>query len=270
MGDAQLPVPDTLAAMIRQAILDRQMLLPDGFRLRGRDVSRIEGFSDAAFAFAITLLVVSLEVPATFDELLDVMRGIPGFAVCFATLLWLWNAHYKFFRRFGLQDRITLVLNSALLFVVMLYVYPLKFMFTIFMAMLTGIRPSTTGTHRISQVDDLFIIYGIGFAAVFILLALMNLRAYSLRDGLDLDELERLITRAEIARCLALAGIGLLSVVMAIVLEGGAAGFAGMVYATIAIVEFVVGYRLGRAKQRLAVSEPAPEAPASSSASPGR
>jgi hypothetical protein len=40
------------------------------FRWRGGEISRIEGFSDAVFAFAVTLLVVSLEVPETFSELL--------------------------------------------------------------------------------------------------------------------------------------------------------------------------------------------------------
>ena len=39
------------------------------FRWRGGDVSRIEGLSDAVFALSLTLLVVSLEVPTNFNEM---------------------------------------------------------------------------------------------------------------------------------------------------------------------------------------------------------
>ncbi len=233
---------------------ERGLGFGDGFRQRGQDVSRLEGFSDAAFAFAITLLVVSLEAPTSFEGLLDVMRGVPAFAVCFATIAWVWSAHYKFFRRFGLQDWLTVVINNALLFVVMLYVYPLKFMFTHFMAMLTGIRPSGLEGMRVSQVGDLFAIYGIGFVAVFGLLALLNIRAYRLRDELELNALERLVTRQEIARCLLVGSIGLLSIAIALTLPGAQAGYAGPVYALIGVVEYWVGTHYSRARQRIAVA----------------
>src|SRR6202008_4638652 len=50
-----------------------------GFRWRGREVSRIEGLSDAVFGFAIPLLVISLEVPQTFGQLLQAMKGMVAF-----------------------------------------------------------------------------------------------------------------------------------------------------------------------------------------------
>src|SRR6266849_4862162 len=92
-----------------------------------REVSRVEGFSDAVFAFAITLLVVSLEVPKTFGELMAAMRGFPSFAVCFALLFQVWWRHYHFFRTYDLEDNYVIVLTGVLLFVVLFYVYPLKF-----------------------------------------------------------------------------------------------------------------------------------------------
>ena len=57
----------------------------DGFRLRGIHMSRIDGFSDVVFGFALTLLVVSLEVPRTYDEFHAVIVGFLPFAVCFSS-----------------------------------------------------------------------------------------------------------------------------------------------------------------------------------------
>src|SRR5687768_18548473 len=99
------------------------------FRLRGREGSGVGAFSDVVFGFALTLIVVSLEVPTSFQELMRTMRGFPAFAICFAILTWVWHVHHTFFRRYALTDEITIALNTALLFVVLFYTYPLKYMF---------------------------------------------------------------------------------------------------------------------------------------------
>src|SRR5436309_694365 len=108
------------------------------FRWRGGEITRLEGFTDAVFAFAITLLIVSLEVPRTFDELVTVMQGFLAFLLTFAVLVLVWFQHYRFFRRYGLQDTPTVVLNAALLFVVLFYVYPLKFLYTWLVSRILG------------------------------------------------------------------------------------------------------------------------------------
>ena len=72
-----------------------------GFRLRGGQVTRLESFSDAVFGFALTLLVVSLDVPKTFPDLMATVRGFPAFALCFLFLTLLWNGHYRYCRRIG-------------------------------------------------------------------------------------------------------------------------------------------------------------------------
>jgi hypothetical protein len=98
--------------------------------LRGKVVSRIEGFSDAVFGFALTLLVVSLEVPEDYADLQRILIGFPAFAVTFAIVCWVWYEHYLLFRRYDLEDGLTAFLNCVLLFIVVFYAYPMKFMST--------------------------------------------------------------------------------------------------------------------------------------------
>src|SRR5215203_4822419 len=118
--------------MIRRRLMDLQEYTGGEreFRWRGREVTRPEGLTDAVFAFATTLLIVSLEVPHTFTELYALMQGFVPFLLTFAVLSLVWFQHFRFFRRYGLQDTPVVLLNCALLFVVLFYVYPLKFLYT--------------------------------------------------------------------------------------------------------------------------------------------
>lgn len=113
--------------MIRESLARRELAAERDFHWRGGEITRVEGFSTAVFAFAVTLLIVSLEVPQTFNELLGAMRSFIAFAICFTLLTMVWYRDYIFFRHHGLQDAHTTVLNIILLFLVLFYVYPLKF-----------------------------------------------------------------------------------------------------------------------------------------------
>lgn len=228
------------------------------FRNRAGEITRLEALSDGTFAFAITLLVVSLEVPSTFEELLVVIRGFPAFAVCFTFLIWIWFQHWRFFRRYGLEDAGTAALNAALLFVVLFYVYPLKFLWTLLLNALSrgstavpvaqGVPPPMQGFHGAQLMQ----IYGLGFMAIFFLIALLYVRAYMKREALGLNELEQFDTRAGILENFAVGSVGVLSIMM-VTVWGSRAGFwAGICYGLIGPVKAVHGFWAGTTRARMA------------------
>jgi uncharacterized membrane protein len=219
----------------------------DGFRLRGHQVTRVEALSDVVFAFALTLLGVSLGVPRTFDQLLETMRDFPAFAICFAILIRLWHDHYRFFRRYGLQDGTTIFLNSVLLFIVILFVYALKFLVSLWVTVLT-----TTGDPmarmpdgkmaliiRFNQAEWLIFIFGIGFAAVYAVFALLYVHAYRKRDALQLNTFEAFDTRNRIIRNLLVCSVGLLAACASVAIGGYNARWAGWAFALIPVVSIL-------------------------------
>ena len=218
-----------------------------------REVSRVEGFSDAVFAFAVTLLVVSLDVPKTFDELWATMLGFPAFAVSFALLFMIWWRHYRFFRRYDLEDTTVIALTGVLLFVVLFYVYPLKFVWFTLFAQIA--RRAGHDALPLAQVPRLFEIYGVGAAAVYGILAALYAHAYAMRSDLNLTPAEVVETREDISSNAALAGIGLLSAVVAAVTGVRAPRLvgltAGSVYFLIPVSEWIVGAYHGRLKRRM-------------------
>ena len=222
----------------------RRTGIAPGFRPRGTEHSRMELFSDAVFAFALTLLVVSLEVPRTFRDLMQGMRGFVAFAVCFAVLMQIWFKHYGFFRRYGLQDMTVRVLNSVLLFIVLFYVYPLKFLWT---NLLGGERAGFSP----AEGRMLLVVYGLGGAAVFLVFVLLYRHAWRLRDDLDLSPLERFDTRSAIVENLLTASVPILSVVMALVLPERLAGLAGWLYLSYGPLLTWNGIRDGRGRRAL-------------------
>ena len=167
---------------------------------RRHDISRLEAFSDAVFAFALTLLVVALEVPKSYDELMKLMGGFLSFACCFSVLLLIWYEHNLFFRRYGMSDPYTVALNGGLLFVVMFYVYPLKFMFDSWFALFSRFPHKEIVPMNLTQMSSASAIYGLGFFLLFVMFALLYLHAYGKRDELGLQPLDVFDVRMYLGR----------------------------------------------------------------------
>jgi uncharacterized membrane protein len=226
----------------------------NAFRLRSREVSRIEAFSDVVFGFALTLLVVSLEVPHTFTELLADMRGFLPFAICFAVFGQVWWLHHQFFRRYGLDDGITAALNFGLLFVMLLYVYPLKFLFTgLFNQLLGHPYHGAGGEPWIAQYQagTLMIIYGAGYATVFLLFILLHWHALRKRRELDLNSFELFDTYTSMTENCFHALVGVLCALTAAILPANISGLAGYVFFLIPIGMTIIGSRRGAARREL-------------------
>lgn len=242
--------------MIRE-LAGHQLVPPEKhFRWRGGEITRLEGFTDAVFAFAVTLLVVSLEVPQTFAELIVAMKGFVAFAICFAILTQVWYFHYKFSRRYGLQTVYTIVLNAALIFVVLFYVYPLKFLFTMAVGALSGGRtvPQQQLSHMIRSDHELmllWLIYSAGLIAVYGLFGLLYHYAYTKRAALELNEYETLCTRHSVIHFAGLAGVGVIVVIAALVLPAERVGYAGFLFCLNAVWGWTAGSIMGKQQRRV-------------------
>lgn len=239
--------------MIRHQLIRKRVGQRKDFRWRGEDVSRIEALSDAVFAFAVTLLVVSLEVPKTFSELQDVLgHGILAFAASFALLMQVWRWHYTFFRRYGLQDAYTLLLNIVLLFVILFYIYPLKFLFLLLSDQLLSV--DTRSLIQDIQWPFLMVIYGLGFLAVQCLFVLLYVHAYRKRVELALTTEEVYLTWKSILSFLLLASIGFFSILIAVFGHLEYINWSGYVYFLIMPLQILLHFSLRRRYEKRVLS----------------
>ena len=148
-----------------------------------------------------------------------------------------------------MQDRVTIVLNSVLLFEILIYVYPLKFLFAVvFWSPNSGLPVSVAS---VEEARSLFMIYGVGFMAIFATLAAPHWHAWRQRDSLDLSAIERFDTRAAILDNVVTAAVGLLSILIALTVPGSRLAFAGWVYALLGLTGASVGMTNGYRRRML-------------------
>lgn len=226
------------------------------FRWRGREITRIEALSDGVFALAITLLIVSLEVPQNYGELIKAFAQLPIFAICFSLLAWVWYCQHQFFRRFGFQDPGTIAINAALLFLVLFYVYPLRFLFTVLFQLFGVLPHSSTKSFPIqyTEMPSLMLLYGFGFIGIFFLFAWLYFLAYKRRKLIELNAEETLLTLGTIQAHLISLGVGLSSVLLALLFPNQLI-YSGMIYCLLGPLHFLSGYSTGKRLEKLLATQ---------------
>lgn len=233
----------------------RGLPVKNGFRLRGMDVTRTETFTDAAFAFALTLLVVSIDsIPSTYEELWFAVQGIPAFGLSCALLFLFWHGHWNWSRRYGLEDFASMVLSFFLVFVMLCYIYPMKYVTSIFVTWISDRRLAVgADINSMDELYGIFTIYSIGFVALCIAILLLYLRVWIIRGDLQLDAVERHVTRSEIGSWTILASVGMLAILMGLFAPHHLWTVPGWAYLILPVVMPAWGVIRGRQLERLRV-----------------
>ena len=190
-------------------------------RIRRHQPTRLEGFVDASFAFAVTLLVISIgHTPATVADMLHALRGIPAFAMCFLLLVRLWNAHREWSRHYDIEDGTSVVLSLALVLVVLIFVYPLRLLFALLFAWISAgyLVDQPVGMHSVEELRAALEVYGVGFAIISALFALLYAHAGRRAAAIALDARELVVTRMHVVIWATLCGTALLSIASAALL----------------------------------------------------
>ena len=224
----------------------------EGFRYRGLESSRIETLTDTIFGFSITLLVISSEVPTTYLELQASMYSFIGFIFCTLLLLSIWNNHKLFYLRYGLQDSKTGILNSILIFVLLYYIYPLKYLFSylgtaIYAKIKLSLGDSSEGLIlaleklkdsglSLEQWSDIMVRFSFGLFFIYLIFLLMHLNALSKKKQLRLNKKEIYLTKTSLQSFALLVLVTLLSITIVMIFGGSGAEYAGFIYLLIPIL----------------------------------
>ena len=214
------------------------------FRLRGLEVTRLDTFIDAAFAFVLTLLIISFdEIPSTYPELIVAIKRIPAFAFSFMIVMMFWLRHRRISRRYGLENTQTILLSLALVFVVLVYVYPLRIIFEAFFYSISdGYFPSTFQFQSYSDFLGIIAFYSLGFFAMSLIICLLYRAALRSDTALALNQIERRVTKLGMQVWAVAASFGPLVILLVFVLPDAWGAYAGYLYFGLFFAMRIPGY----------------------------
>lgn len=189
--------------MIRQK-MTAQLDQDPHFTWRGEAVTRVENLSDIVFALALGMLVSASQPPDTLPQMTRHLVSIVPVAAGFAILCTIWNAHFTFFRRYGLVDLKVVFINAAMLLVILYIAYPLRFIFdSLFAFSIWAVsgdisRLMDLGISSFRAAAVLMGYFMAGYAVIYGLILSLYTHALKKADILDLSPSEIMLTRRSI------------------------------------------------------------------------
>ena len=203
--------------------------------LRGENMTRIETFVDAAFAFSLTLLVISIdEIPSNAVELLELSKDIPSFLASAFVIGAIWLAHAEWSRTFGLQDNVTILLSLSLVMLVLIFIYPIKLVFMGIFSYWTGSYLSPDfGAASWDEVSNMFIYFAIGFMCLSLLIISLYRNTLRYKDKLLLVDYEVFFCNLRSIDWTVVFATALVSYIWALVITGPLLIWAGFLYASL-------------------------------------
>lgn len=230
---------------------------------RQRQTTRLETFVDAAFAFALTMLVVSVDsVPQSFDQLVEAIKRVPAFAASFLITVMFWLGHYRWSRRYGIEDTGSVVLSLALVFLVLVFLYPLRLMMSgALQSVSGGFLPGEIEITRIVHLQFLFVLYGTAFTLMSGVLLALYARVRRLPLEPPLSAEDRAVASVEVQAWGILAAMGAASALLALVLPPRLIGYAVWLYASLAVIMPLMSRRWKRQVERAIAASARSEQP---------
>lgn len=201
-------------------------------------MTRLETFIDAAFAFAVTMMVIATDrVPDNITGLLDAFKNVPAFIASVAVIGIFWRGHWLWSRRYGLEDGTSIFISWALLATILVYIYPLKAVFSSMFYLVSDRQVGQPlGIRLEGQARALFAIYAAGFIALSAEILFLYLRAWKLRAPLQLNDHEQSLTRAELGGWCIPLGVGVASLVLSFTLPAPYLNWCGWIYFSMAFL----------------------------------
>ena len=148
---------------------------------------RLDAFVDAAFAFAVSLLIIAGGEPLlSFDDLTRALMRIPAFLGGFALLIMFWLAHRTWSSLGPRRDGRATLLSLAIVFSVLVFVFPLRLLTETAAHFLSGGRlPGAGLITGFDQPGSTYLIYGLGFSILSVLFLLLFRQASATVDADD-------------------------------------------------------------------------------------